>query len=94
MVGALIGTVQWLNSRFNTLERRLDLLEQKAEHLEDKFELAINGCREAISHARDRFRIDLERMDRELGTEIEEMKGYLQREGNFIARAQRGRPET
>lgn len=89
VIATLIGVVNWLNSQFTTLDKRLSLLEQQVENTEDKLVLLGNGTKEAIAHARSRFFDEVNGLRRDLGTDLDDLKGYLAKEQGFIPRASR-----
>lgn len=89
VIGAMVGVTNWLNTRFTTLDKRLSLLEQQVENTEDKLLLLSNGTKEAIAHARSRFFDEVGALRRDLGTDLDDLKGYLAKEQGFIPRASR-----
>lgn len=89
VIASLVGVVNWLNSRFTSLDKRLSLLEQQVDNTDDKITLLSNGTKEAIAHARSRFFDEVGAIRRELGTDLDDLKGYLAKEQGFIPRASR-----
>ena len=91
VIVTLVGVVNWLNSRFTSLDKRLALLEQQVENTEDKIVLLGQGTKEAIAHARSRFFDEVSALRRDLGTDLDDLKGYLAKEQGFIPRSSRNK---
>lgn len=75
-----------LSIRVTQNAAEIKLLEQKWESTEDKITLLANGNKEAVQHARERFFDELNRLDRELSGNLNDISNYLAKQGDFVIR--------
>lgn len=75
-----------LSSRIAQNAADLRLLQERWSNTEDKITTVANGNKESVQHARDRLLYEINRLDRELSCDLNDIASYLAKKGDFVIR--------
>ena len=100
VIGSTVPVGMFVWNRYQALEKRLDRLDRQSLELKhsieisrqaqqsnvDRLELAFNGNKEAIQHARERFFGELETIKKDLSGKIGQIQNWLDANTEFKSR--------